>query len=142
MTAPDRASLPALGLKEKTAPRNSEDLEAPEPLEPREPDDLAVASTASPIITAAEITCDGESETIPCAQPPSRRRKDARAVWGKRGRRSVMAVAKPVTGWTGVAGPGGRRPRDIDWRSRTHVTARATDRLRNFLPAGCAAGRA
>jgi hypothetical protein len=72
-------------------------IRAPEdadPLEPLDPDDLVRAPTASPTMTAAEITVEGESETIPCAQPERSSRVDAKAGCRTRERRAVMCVAK------------------------------------------------
>jgi hypothetical protein len=72
--ASTRAAV-AVGAGERGM-RTVEEPDAPEPLER---DDLLLAPTASPIITAVESTVDGESETIPCAQPQRRSREDASA---------------------------------------------------------------
>src|SRR6478672_3532243 len=55
--------------------RTPEEPDEPEPAdgpEPPEREERPAASTASPIITAAEITWDGETAIIPCAQPETR----------------------------------------------------------------------
>src|ERR1700704_2334567 len=70
--------------------------EEPDPPEPLEPDALLFASTASPIITAAESTVDGEIEIIPCAQPQRRSSEDASAGGRTRRRRGVMPVARQL----------------------------------------------
>src|SRR5256885_11202904 len=65
-----------------------------------EPDDLVFPSIASPIITAAEMTLAGESDTIPCAQAERRSSDDASAGRGKAcgrgGRRQAMPVARQL----------------------------------------------
>jgi hypothetical protein len=68
--------------------------EDPAPLEPPERDDLPAASTASPIITAAESTCDGETEINVRVQPARRSREVAAAARGTAVRRGVMPIAK------------------------------------------------
>jgi hypothetical protein len=79
---------------DRDAPEPPEPPEPRDPPEPPEPDDLPAASTASPIITAAESTVEGDTEIIPCAQPARRSREDAAAARGSRDGRGVMPVAR------------------------------------------------
>src|SRR3954462_4969809 len=68
----------AVGAGERGIETPDDPLE-PEGLPPPGREARAFASIASPISTAAEITCDGERPTIPWAQPPRNSSVDARA---------------------------------------------------------------